>query len=350
MLNRFGLSVYLSTFDIQKEMLEQYVGSGYFVFTSFHMQEEFNSMEDYFQKAVKMCKWLNERNFKIIGDVSSKTLEFFKYHSIVEFAKDMGIDILRLDYGFSQEEILEIAKEYPISFNPSTEDEVMAKKILDISTIVYGLHNFYPRPETGLDPEDFYIINDGLKKLGIKTLAFIPGDEMKRGPIYEGLPTLEKHRKISPYVAFLDLVVNYGVDAVFVGDVKISKFEGKLITDYIKEGIINIPVKFLPEYEYLYDKVFTIRPDSPRSLMRLQESREYGTPGELKEPFNCIPRKRGSITMDNIKYKRYSGEIQILRQNFSRDDRVNVIGKVHDDYLDIMECIKNRDKIKFIKL
>ena len=25
-------------------------------------------------------------------------------------------------------------------------------------------------------------------------MAFIPGDAEKRGPLYEGLPTLEKHR------------------------------------------------------------------------------------------------------------------------------------------------------------
>ena len=350
MYNQLGLSVYLSTFHRQKEMLERFGGSGYLVFASFHMQEEFNSMEDYCERAVKMCKWLKGRDFKIIGDVSSKTLEFFQYDSIVEFAKDMGIDILRLDYGFSQEEILEIAKEYLISFNPSTDDEIMAKKLLDTGTTVYGMHNFYPRPETGLDPEDFNMINGELKKLGIKTLAFIVGDEEKRGPIYEGLPSLEKHRNIPPYVAFLDLVVNYGLDGVFVGDVKISELQGKLITHYIEDKIITIPVEFLPEYEYLYDQVFTIRADSPRMLMRLQESREYGTPGELKEPFNSIARKRGSITMDNIKYKRYSGEIQILRKDLPQDDRVNVIGKVQDDYLDIMECIKNRDKIRFKKL
>ena len=67
MYNQLGLSVYLSTFHRQKEMLERFGGSGYLVLASFHMQEEFNSMEDYCERAVKMCKWLKGRDFKIMG-------------------------------------------------------------------------------------------------------------------------------------------------------------------------------------------------------------------------------------------------------------------------------------------
>jgi hypothetical protein len=52
--------------------------------------------------------------------------------------------------------------------------------------------------------------------------------------------------------------------------------------------------------------------------------------------------------MDNIGYKRYSGEIQILRKDFPRDDRVNVIGRVNKDYFDILNCVKNKSKIRFI--
>lgn len=349
MYNPFGLSVYLSTFHDQKEMLEQYKGREYLVFSSFHIQEEFNSMEDYREKAKEMCQWLKEKQFKIMGDVSLKTLEFFQYESIIDFAKDFNIDILRLDYGFTHEEIRDIGKEYPISFNPSTDDEVLAKEILQEGGKIYGLHNFYPRPETGLDPEDLQVINSKLQALGIKTFAFIVGDEIKRTPIYEGLPTLEKHRRIPPYVAFLDLYRNFKVDGVFVGDVKISDYQGSLINQYLEEGIINLPVVFYREYEYLYDQVFTIRADSPQAMMRLQESREYSCDGRKQQAFNTISRTRGSITMDNIGYKRYSGEIQIPRKDLPQDDRVNVIGSVNEAYFNIMECIKNGDKIRFLR-
>lgn len=350
MLNKFGLSVYISTFDEQKDMLEKFIGSGYYVFTSFHMQEEYNRMENYTAKARELCDWLKQKQFKIIGDVSSKTLDFFKYKNIIEFAKDFNLDILRLDYGFSDEEILSISKEFPISINPSTEDDVLAKRMLENGGRIYALHNFYPRPETGLDPEVLTDINLKLKSLGIRTLAFIAGDAEKRQPIYEGLPTLEKHRGIPPYIAFLDLIKNLHTDIVFVGDVKISETQSNLIRNYLDTGIIDIPVEFHSNYEYLYNQIFTIRVDSPYAMMRLQESREYSKDGKKIEPFNCISREKGNITMDNVNYKRYSGEIQILRKSLPQDNRVNIIGRVKENYLDIMDCIKNKDWIRFINV
>lgn len=348
MFNKFGFSVYISSFDRQKQMLKEFKGSGYYVFTSFHIQEEYRQMEDYTDRAWELCKWLKEGDFKIIGDVSRKTLEFFEYESLIDFARDFNLYILRLDFGFSDEEIIEISKEFPVSFNPSTEDEVVAKKILGGGGEVYALHNFYPRPETALDDDFLLDANSKLKNLGIRTLAFIAGDEEKRGPIKQGLPTLERHRSLPPYVAFLDLLINFETDLVFVGDVKISKTQGKLIVNYLNGGIIDIPVEFSPNYEYLYNQIFTIRADSPHGLMRLQESREYSSDGAKTQPFNCISRERGSITMDNVNYKRYSGEIQILRKSLPQDDRVNLIGRVNQEYLGIMDCIKNKKKIRFI--
>jgi uncharacterized protein len=268
MFNPLGFSIYLSSFEDQKEMLKKFSGSGNYIFTSFHIQEEFHSLKDYTSRAEEMCKWLKSREFKIIGDISKKTLELFQIDSILEFAKHMDIDVLRIDYGFSEKEILDIAREYPISFNPSTEDEVIAKKILQTGTKLFGLHNFYPRPETGLDVDQFRGINNRLKDLDIELLAFIPGDEKKRRPIFEGLPTLESHRNIPPYISFLDLKINHHMDGIFVGDIELSNIQIDLILNYIKDNIISIPIKFLEGFEYLYGEVFTIRIDSPKKLIK----------------------------------------------------------------------------------
>jgi hypothetical protein len=350
MFNKFGISLYLSSFDTQRDMLEQLLGSEYFVFTSFHIQEELNNLDHFKSKTKQMCKWLNDKGFRIIGDVSPKTLQFFEYNNIISFANDMHLDVLRLDYGFNDEEILKIAKEFPIAFNASTVDEALVKKVIQVESDVFALHNFYPRPETGLDDLLFNTFNMKLNDLGIKVMAFIPGDEVKRGPIFEGLPTLEKHRQLPPYVAFLDLAINHNIDSIFVGDIKISDIQLNLIKKYMKDGIINIPVKFDQNYQYLEDQIFTIRVDSPRSIMRLQESREYSCNGDIQKPYNCLNRQMGSITMDNIGYKRYTGEIQIIRETLPLDTRVNVIGNIEPKYLYLMECIKNGRKIKFIRL
>jgi uncharacterized protein len=349
MPNQFGISLYLSSFQKERERLENLGGSKYSVFTSFHIQEEMNQFPDFKAKAFEMCQWLNQHGFKIIGDVSPKTLQFFNYENVLDFAKDFHLDVIRIDYGFSDEAIIEIAKQYPISFNASTVNLELAKQILAVGSEVYALHNFYPRPETGLDEALFRNINQSLLDLGIHVMAFIPGDEVKRGPIFEGLPTLESHRQLPPYIAFLDLIINHKIDSVLVGDITLSKEQSDLIKDYIKTGVISIPVQFEVGYEYLYNQVYTIRIDSPHQVMRLQESREYSCDGTKTEPFNCIERQSGSITMDNIGYQRYSGEIQIVREDLKQDARVNVIGHIEPNYLKIMQMIKNGKRIKFIR-
>lgn len=339
MFNQLGRSVYVSTLEWQKERLLKEGIKETFVFTSFHIQEELDA--EYTQKARGLCHFLKEAGFFIIGDVSPKTLKFFDYTDINNFAQDMGLDILRIDYGFSLKEILGIHEHFGIAFNASTVNRLEAKALVDAGKQVYAMHNYYPRPETGLDEGYFTCVNKELQAMGIKVLAFIPGDEIKRGPIEEGLPTLEKHRKMPPYIGYLDLAVNFNIDGIFIGDVQLSEKEESLIKAYEQDGIIVVPAVLNAQYDYLYGKCFTIRVDSPASLMRLQESREYSCEGVLQEPNHCSIRYAGAITMDNKHYGRYSGEIQIIRKELPQDDRVNVIGHIKEEYIEIIYCIKN---------
>ncbi|SDC35779.1 hypothetical protein SAMN05421734_10722 [Pelagirhabdus alkalitolerans] len=346
MVKRLGLSVYISTFSKQKEMLTNFIGSESFIFTSFHIAEEVD--EHYIAKAKEMCDWLNQHDFKILADVSPKTLELFEYESLVAFASDFGLDQLRLDYGFNTETIKDLSSRYPLMVNASTLD-FPDELVSDSSCKIDAMHNFYPRPETGLDRELFRSINQQITNQNMDVLAFIPGDTVMRGPIYEGLPTLEDHRNQPPYVSFLDLVKNEGIETVCVGDVALSTRQIDLILAYLDTGIIQVPVELDEPYTYLYGKSFTIRMDSPSGLKRFQESRQIASLGQAVPKRRTIDRKRGVLTMDNEKYLRYSGEIQWLSQDYPQDDRVNVIGEVDDEYLALLDLVKNGDVIQLVK-
>lgn len=346
MFNHLGYSVYLSNFENIKEQLPSLYKEGSTVFTSFHVSEEFDS--SYIERAEQMCSFLSHIGYKIISDVSRKTIEFFQVDNLVDFAHKMKIDILRIDYGFTEEEIIELAAQIPLCINASTLTAEAAGRISRDAAALYAMHNFYPRPETGLDREQFLTRNQMLQEFGIKIFAFIEGDLEKRGPIYEGLPTLEEHRKTAPYAAYIDLLHNYNIDTVFVGDGIISRYEADLIDCYCQDNIISLPVSFLCQYKNLYQQTYTIRADSPRWLMRLQESREYSCFGQEIKPDNCIPREIGAVTVDNLRYQRYSGEIQIIKEPLAMDERVNVIGKVSKSYHLLLPNISNGTKIRFI--
>ncbi|MFV0341491.1 MAG: MupG family TIM beta-alpha barrel fold protein [Anaerocolumna sp.] len=341
-----GYSVYLSNFETIKDRLPSLYKEGSTIFTSFHVSEEFKS--DYIDRAEQMCNYLSNLGYKIIADVSRKTMEFFQMDNLLDFAHKMNIDILRIDYGYSEEEIIELAAQIPLCINASTLTAEAAGRIAKDAKDLYAMHNFYPRPETGLDKEQFFTRNKMLKEAGIKILAFIEADIIKRGPIYEGLPTLEAHRKVAPYAAYIDLINSFYVDTVFVGDGIVSAYEAELIYSYSKDSIIRLPVSFKKGYENLYQQIFTIRIDSPKWLMRLQESREYSCFGQVIQPDNCIVRDIGAITVDNLHYQRYSGEIQIIKEPLAPDHKVNVIGMLGKGYHVLLPNISNGTKIQFV--
>lgn len=337
-----GFSVYLTSFDSQKEMLERSSGSGAYVFLSLHISEEFGP--DYCQKAETVCRFLRDRGYKAIADVSRKTMQQFGETDLAALAQRLGVWGLRVDYGLTDEEICTLAAKLPVILNASTTTTEAAAKIAAAGETVMAMHNFYPRPETGLDDAFFRASTRPLREQGLKVLTFIPGDEALRGPLKLGLPTLERHRGLPPSACLADFAVNFEVDGVFVGDISVSPQEQERMRVFSEEGLIRLPAKLDAAYEFLYDQMFTCRADSPAWLVRFAESREYSTIGEPVPPTNCAARLRGSITLDNADYGRYSGEIQLTRQDLPADSRVNVIGQIPSLYLLLADCIRNGSK------
>lgn len=82
---------------------------------------------------------------------------------------------------------------------------------------------------------------------------------------------------------------------------------------------------------------FHNRSDLARDVIRLEEARFLIK--ENIQPQNTIERKKGSITMDNLNYGRYMGEIQITKVDLPSDQRVNVIGSIREDNLDLLLLI-----------
>ena len=333
-----GRSIYISQYDESFKIDEKCD----FYFSSFHIVEEFD--DDFKNKAIDILDLLNKHNKKIIVDISPRGLSFLGYEDVKSFVKEFHINYIRLDYGFDDEQIIEISKYCNIAINASTFDLSLLDR-LDNNPI--AIYNFYPRKDTALDREFFNNRNKILKENNIEIAVFITGDELLRGPIYEGLPTLEDCRDKLPYVQYLS--VRKDVDHIIVADTGLSDYQNELISKTDRDSVIRIPVILDDEYAYLYDQIFTDRIDSPSWLIRINESREYASIGKSIEPSNCIERNIGSITIDNKNYSRYSGEIQIMKKDFDIDYRINVIGKVKNEYLDILKYIDKGNRFRFVK-
>ena len=253
--NSLGFSLYLSTFAAQWPTLGGRTGGGAPVFLSLHISEEFD--ETYCRRAEDVCCTLASAGFRIIADVSRKTVAQFGCLDLVELAKKLQLWALRIDYGFSKDEIMEFAEKMPIVVNASTVTAADARDIAARGREVFAMHNFYPRPETGLDEDYLAETTAALQAAGMKVFAFIPGDKAHRGPVYEGLPTLEAHRTVLPSAAFADLALRYGMDGIFLADPGISDAELQRIDRFCREGVICLPVNLEPACNWLYDQVLT---------------------------------------------------------------------------------------------
>lgn len=333
-----GRSVYLTSFESQRPALERDAGSSSPVFLSLHMGEEFSP--GYCHRAEKVCRWLAGQGYRVIGDVSVKTIEQFGESDLGALARRLGLWALRIDYGLSEEEITALARQFPIVLNASTTTPEAARRIAGGAVKVMAMHNFYPRPETGLDDAFLRETTQALQAEGLSVLAFIPGDEEPRGPLYLGLPTLERHRGLPPSACFADLAVNFGIREIFAGDPGVSRRERERIRRFCEEGIIELPARLEKNASGLYGRVYTSRVDSPSRLIRFAQSRTYSCFGASVEPGNCGERRRGTITVDNSRYGRYSGELQLPLRDLPADERVNVIGHVEERYLLLADCIR----------
>lgn len=340
-----GVSTYLQ--DLNLEYLKEAVKLGIkHVFTSVQVIEE-----DYTNFDEKFEKFLNfsiENNLTLIPDIAPRTFDKLGIKDIGEL-KDKGFNAVRVDGGFDTlEEMKNLTEMFYVYLNASDIKPEFLKELkeygCDMSKISV-MHNFYPRLYTGLNKEHVVNLNKEFKKHGVRVAAFVQGDEKLRGPVFEGLPTLEKHRGVNPYVATIELKQSY-VDDVYIGDntARISTLE-KMV-EYNNTGIVTLEVTLDDEFKKLYNIVTPIRRDITDDIIRLAYGRAELS--NIKQR-NTVKRYAGAITIDNELSGRYEGELNICKKNISSDGKINVIGHVNPEYIDIFNYITRDTTIKFVK-
>ena len=341
-MSNVGISLYLSSgFEKNKSIVKKaHKAKVKYVFTSLHIPEE--NVENYCDEVNKLLDLCREYDLKVMVDIGPRTIEKLGFKSIYEL-KDKSITHLRVDYGFSLEEIAELSEEFNVVFNASTllKEEIKALKKITGDLYRFGAcHNFYPKPLTALSLDKVEKINKNLEYNGITTMAFVPGDNDMRGPLYQGLPTVESHRNGDVLLNILQLMKDANTDIVFIGDVDVTEDTWEKI-GHLNEGYIALKSKIDPKYNYVKETIHHDRPDSSEYVIRSVESRTYSCVGEMIENEAVKSRNIGTISIGNKLYKRYSGEIEIARIDLSEEERVNIIGSVESDYIKYLPYIKD---------
>ena len=341
----FGFSIFLNE-DVSVEtraaieMMAQHGFSG--IFTSLHIPED--DAKQYRQRLTELGKIAQTLQLELMVDISGAALDRagFSFERIDEL-KALGVTGLRMDYHISNQQIALLSHEIAIALNASTITETDIQELKEAGAQFERLeawHNYYPRPETGLDAEWYREKNQWLKANGFTIQGFVPGDEKLRGPLYQGLPTLEAHRGLHPLAAAIDLLQD--TDRVYIGDSGLSTEVLEQFALYIEEKILKLHLTPLDSQFTFVSGDHTNRQDEARDVIRSADARFRKIPQVT--PLPLTERAVGAVTIDNADYLRYMGEIQVVKRPLAADPKVNVVGQVIEKDRPLIQQIKAGQK------
>ncbi|EOL43276.1 DUF871 domain-containing protein [Enterococcus caccae] len=311
------------------------------IFTSLHIPEDDATL--YSQRLRELGLLAQKSNMKLMVDISGEALTRAGYSfERLEEIVAIGVTGLRMDYAISNKEIAEASHYLNIGLNASTittKDVEELRSFKADFTKFEAWHNYYPRPETGLSSEFFKDKNRWLQESGFQVFAFVPGNKQLRAPLYEGLPTLEKHRYENPFSAAIELKENYQVAGVYLGDPGIAERTMNQFDAYNHDQLMQLEVESSgSSYYSLILGTHVNRQDEARDVVRSAAAR-FKEIEEIK-PEALIERKIGSITIDNLKYGRYMGEIQIAKKKLPANEKINVVAQVVSEDCSLLKLIR----------
>lgn len=351
-----GVSIFLNegsehTWESYLQEMKQIGMTG--IFTSLHIPEDDPSV--YKARLRALGQLAKKYQLDLVADVSPKSFSYLgcDWDTAGELIA-WGVTGLRVDYGMEEKVIADLSHVMKVALNASTITEETIQRIKELGGNLKQMeawHNYYPRAETGLGLDAFNHKNQWLHQLGVEVMAFIPGEEMLRAPLYERLPTLEKHRYSSCFSAFVELDCNIWIDHVYIGDPGLSNHAIEQFKQYHEQKIFLLGVNFLEENSDLSTMFYqqhTNRIDAARDVIRSQNSRSYASKGNnTVKPMNCLERPRGTVTIDNQLYGRYMGEIQITKVDLPQDERVNVIGYIDETDIPLLDYMEGGASFRF---
>lgn len=338
----YAVSVYegLADYPVEKnfEYLKKCAELGIkTVFTSAHIPESSNMQEE----LAKLFEVLEQNEMRLIIDVSKPMMDKFELPKCTY--------ALRLDWGFTEEDIVELSNTLPchIELNASTISmeklmRLMEKGLNPSNTRMS--YNFYPKPYTGLDIYEVVQRNIVFKELGFTTMAYIPSLINKRPPLYKGVPSVEEHRYKPTYISTQELIVA-GIDEIGIGDAYSTEEEILEMSSCTPE-CIQIPVVL---NEYANDEILKVlkgshhsRPDQSSYLVRSSSRCK-----ETIEPANNGEIKKFEVTIDNKLNLRYMGEVGIWLKDIKDNKEANVIGYIPEYAHTLVELLKPGSKFSF---
>lgn len=299
---------------------------------------------------------------------------------------EMGIDIIRMDFSFNDErDAVLINNKEGIKIEMSTAMIPVIESAIQNGANVENIstcHNFYPQRYSAPTLESINKTNEYWKAKNIPVAIFISSQEKGTHgpwPVSDGLPTVEAHRNISLAAQLKHCMSLKNVDEVIIGNAYASEEELKACAEVMEKAYINVPID--PSMGMLKDYLphgdiqripFNVKFDEGITDLEKEIAADYPTHADMGDCLNytlrsrftrfiygrqSIPARdcdqtvftRGDVVIVNDNCKHYRGEVQIVLKDMEVDGQRNLIGRIADEELMILDHMGAGDVFTFLK-
>lgn len=299
---------------------------------------------------------------------------------------EIGVDILRMDQSFGKDKDFELMNnKYGIDIEFNSNIKVvdgLAKAGANPEDILV-CYNFYPQRYTGFGWDVFREMSSELKSYGdVNIGAFVSSNNSNTHGVWDskdGLLTVESLRYFPIDTQARILLATGLINDIIIGNAYASEDELKSLKEVydnhsfdicnegLKESIesgtftVNSSqvIQLKPE---LCEKVSDVEKDilynfAPHiSIERNNEFIWRSRMSRIKDERSIEPRTsdkkyfdRGDVLIVNDNYRHYAGEVEIALGKVENDGERNLVARIKEDELMMLDLIDSGILVKFIK-
>jgi hypothetical protein len=357
-----GISLYpeKATFEEMKNYLTLAKSYGFQrVFLSL-LQIDRNHVQESMEKYLQVIREAKVQDYEVVIDFIPQMFDLLgESYKDLKFLSNWGIDSIRLDAGMTGKEEAEMTKNpygIKIELNMSNYSHYL-DQILDYGPNrkqLIGCHNFFPQSYTGLSREQFKQYSLKFRQNFLTTAAFVTSQSGEHGPwpLQEGLCTLEEHRHLPIGLQAMDLFQSGLVDDIIVGTMFASEDELLQVKEAAKESLKKIDITLMDEVtefekQLLFGYTHNYRGDSSDYMIRSTRIRAKIVDQSLPSHHQVETIRKGDIVILNEAYGQYKGEVQIALKDRPGDKKINLVGRVPEGRLFMIENIQRFEDFQF---
>ncbi|MBS4536721.1 DUF871 domain-containing protein [Clostridium sp. D2Q-14] len=361
-MGRLGISIYpeKSILEEMKNYIDLATDNGFDRIFTCLLSVNVENKSEIVEKFRNINNYAASKGMMVIVDVSPRVFNDLgiSYREL-SFFKGIGAHGIRLDMGFTgnEESLMTFNKEnlmIEVNMSNNTHYINLIIDYLPNKENLIGCHNFYPHDHSGLNYEHFLECSHNFKKHGLRTAAFVTSqntDTFGPWPVTDGLPTLEMHRKLpieiqaKHFIAMNGLINDIIISNCYPTEEEIIKL-GNLRRDLVTFDI-NL-ASDIPEIEekIVLEELHFNRGDISDSFIRSTQPRVKYKGHDFKL-FNSVDIKRGDVIIESSEYGHYSGELQIALKDMKNSGKTNVVGRIREEEIFLLDYIKPWQKFIF---